>query len=825
MRLLSLRLGDEQLKLHPLVTVVNGLDPALRARLVEVIAALPAGRAEASGVIEAHGVLLDLTFENLAMLELTSDIDVVVRRDELPGAELSPAAREVSSVRARHDELRAALDKRRAEQDRAELTHAAAAEALADARGGGSEEEVEARRQQRLEAPRLELQRLAAARAAIAAQLEEVRRGLEPGQQTARDAAAARERAQVFRSEAARACSVAAAELDASRLGRDPAALSALEATRQRVIDLESGAADAELIAGTDDGEEDPAAVIERMESRRALLEASLLALDPVDPFPVEAALRQLEDDGGTDLIVSTDAEALADEWADILVELAATQIAEHDALQVQAAHKRLEAARGALFKAESEARLPDLDREQVDALEHAHEAVLQAQDRSEKRLSGDRGKRRLDEARAAEREILDRLGMQTYADFIMGTSMLRVDPEQERQLDEARAELADAEDAIAALDAEVEIELKHAELMTRRRALREKATALLGRDPGDNDVEWALRHHRVAVSDGGERSDRLRAALEHAGLVLGDEDVPRSMLVELATIWLEELRDTEAQRVKVEDELAELATTLERAKSNKADQDEEGGLAELGRRRAAKLEEARKAVAAAEVRVARHQEAEAETERCRESLARLTEIEHQAAADLTAADAAWAEATQLEHDASHRLTAIEADLGAALEAEQGAADAVAAIEAKVAQGVAPEDVDELVATVEAAAERAALATAEVNALEAELATVEARLRELEVTAPAPSSSVATEGELEWYLLARLAAQRSVSYAGSVPLVLDGALNDLTAPALVRVLERLERMAGAVQLIVLSEDQAAAAWATAAGPERAELLR
>jgi hypothetical protein len=39
------------------------------------------------------------------------------------------------------------------------------------------------------------------------------------------------------------------------------------------------------------------------------------------------------------------------------------------------------------------------------------------------------------------------------------------------------------------------------------------------------------------------------------------------------------------------------------------------------------------------------------------------------------------------------------------------------------------------------------------------------------------------------------------------------------------VLERLERMAGAVQLIVLSEDQAAAAWATAAGPERAELLR
>src|SRR3954454_11281936 len=136
MRVLSLRLGDEQLKLHPLVTVVNGLDPALRARLVDVIAALPAGRAEASGVIEAHGVLLELTFENLAMLELDSDIDVVVRRDELPGAELSPAARERGSVPARHEDLLSAIDQRRAEKDRAELAHAAAAEALADAQGG-----------------------------------------------------------------------------------------------------------------------------------------------------------------------------------------------------------------------------------------------------------------------------------------------------------------------------------------------------------------------------------------------------------------------------------------------------------------------------------------------------------------------------------------------------------------------------------------------------------------------------------------------------------------------------------------------------------------
>src|SRR5204862_14615 len=161
----------------------------------------------------------------------------VVRRDELPGAELSPGARERATVRARHEELLGALEKRRAELDRAALARSAAAEALADARGEGTEEQLQARRQQRLEAPR-----------------------------------------------------------------------------------------------------------------------------------------RQLESDAGTDLIVSTDAQALADEWAELLVELAATEVSEHDTHQVQAAHKRLEAARARLFEAESAARLPDLDREQVDLLENAHE-------------------------------------------------------------------------------------------------------------------------------------------------------------------------------------------------------------------------------------------------------------------------------------------------------------------------------------------------------------------------------------------------------------------------------------------------------------------
>ncbi len=78
--------------------------------------------------------------------------------------------------------------------------------------------------------------------------------------------------------------------------------------------------------------------------------------------------------------------------------------------------------------------------------------------------------------------------------------------------------------------------------------------------------------------------------------------------------------------------------------------------------------------------------------------------------------------------------------------------------------------------------------------------------------------------EVEWYLLARLAAQRDVCFAGSVPLVVDRALDHLDDAALDHVLARLERMAGAVQVIHLSDDERLAAWARGAGEQRAAVV-
>ena len=133
------------------------------------------------------------------------------------------------------------------------------------------------------------------------------------------------------------------------------------------------------------------------------------------------------------------------------------------------------------------------------------------------------------------------------------------------------------------------------------------------------------------------------------------------------------------------------------------------------------------------------------------------------------------------------------------------------------------DELQRAVAEAEAAAYAAAAALAgardELAALEAQPAPEDDGF----VPTDAAMSAARTE-ELEWYLLSRVAAQRSVSYAGSVPLVLDDTLDEVDGDDLVHLLSRLERMSTAVQVIVLSDDDAVAAWAESVGPDRAMAL-
>ena len=90
MRLLQLSLDPGEraaLELHPLVSVVQGLDERARDRLIRTVAAIAAGHEPpCAGMAEAHGVMLPIDEANLALLEIRTDADPVVRRADLPGA-------------------------------------------------------------------------------------------------------------------------------------------------------------------------------------------------------------------------------------------------------------------------------------------------------------------------------------------------------------------------------------------------------------------------------------------------------------------------------------------------------------------------------------------------------------------------------------------------------------------------------------------------------------------------------------------------------------------------------------------------------------------
>lgn len=86
MRLIQLRLDDDALDLHPMMTIITGLDRATRDRVIAAVSALPRSADPGTGgLVESHGVLFDLSVETLELLGLDAEVDPVVRAGDLPG--------------------------------------------------------------------------------------------------------------------------------------------------------------------------------------------------------------------------------------------------------------------------------------------------------------------------------------------------------------------------------------------------------------------------------------------------------------------------------------------------------------------------------------------------------------------------------------------------------------------------------------------------------------------------------------------------------------------------------------------------------------------
>lgn len=255
----------------------------------------------------------------------------------------------------------------------------------------------------------------------------------------------------------------------------------------------------------------------------------------------------------------------------------------------VRAAEDELAAATAALNDLEAHIQSRVLTVEQRAAIDAAHAAVLAAEERTGRRLGAGSAKARLDQARDAERALLDQHGFDSYLQVMLTGG----------RVSNQDAELAEAERrylaASAALDG-----LRHsatspalAYLETERERLRQHTIDLIGVDPGDVAVELLEAHVTVP----GGLVDELRAALE------GVEVQPVGIaLTEAAETWLGTQHAAAEQQMAL---AADQAGTAGRLAQLEARREEISGLLDAGRRRvdeaAEKLELAQRSVDALE--------------------------------------------------------------------------------------------------------------------------------------------------------------------------------------------------------------------------------
>jgi hypothetical protein len=841
-RLLQLATGpDELLDLHPNLTVVVGLDAGTHTTLVEAVSGLVAAAAPTDGLLEAHGVLFDIDAALLRVLQIDGrDLDPVVRPGDLPSGPVSVDAQELRAleqgfavllerISAQAERQSAARGALAAAEQAVDAAHRARREAEAGASGQLEEVDRLTRRLDELTGERRRIEeelahvRAAEAEAAAAWMALEERTS---GVRSARDVAVARRRALED-------------DLAAVEAQLDHAAVASLDEARAAVqaADDRRAAEGDRALAATPRHPEAAAAVddepaedrVARLEARARELDDLLAVLEPVDADAVAQALAVLEGDDVTDLVPSTEAALLADELDAIASELNAMPEVDESTTgsSLAEARGRLDDDRQALLEAEQAVRNPQLDRDEVDRLEEVHAALLDATDRADRRLAGDRARRRVEELRAAEQEVLDRLGFASYPEYMMGTSLLHVDPVKEAALERAREELAAAEDEWREINTVTEVALARAALLDRRRTLLEQARELLGHAVTGGPPQEALRALLVPAVSRRDAAQRVQDALVAAGVELGDEALEDDELALLAEAWLDEVeqvgrrrRDVIAERERVEEELVAadgrrdgsgpaLHLVVDPAETADETADAQQALLDAEARHAAHLSA-----------VDRHAAVEAE-------LTAAVALEQAAVDAATAADHEVAAAQGAAADLEQRRRELELALSSL---EDEAVDTDAAL--RRVGGASP-DVDELNRLIDVATARREEAIRTVQVEDQALAALDAEGRAAAVEIERLQDIVAAQGngeatpadELEWYLLARLAAQRSASVAGSLPLLLDDALRGLDPAGIAHVLDRLEPMTEAVQIIIVSDDPVVAAWAAEAGPARAAVVR
>ncbi len=196
---------------------------------------------------------------------------------------------------------------------------------------------------------------------------------------------------------------------------------------------------------------------------------------------------------------------------------------------------------------------LGQLDVRYVAALEQAHDAVDQAEQRLAKRISRLGAKRALADARWAEQRILRRLGLNSYGEYLLCVANPNVVLDRQRLARPTTLGRRESREATVPRSDGRELA-----------ELRERASRLLDR-PTEGDVAQALRDLRQPDPAAGQVVDELAAVLRLVGAAAAGDP-----LVE-AEVWLASVEEAHRQRATwevqlgaVEVELRSLAVQLD---------------------------------------------------------------------------------------------------------------------------------------------------------------------------------------------------------------------------------------------------------------------
>ena len=749
-----------QIELHPRLSVVSGLTPAAHDRLVAALASLPLGGG--GGALEGLSGELEV---NGIVLDL--DAESLALLDLDPRLDVVVRARDltegVAEAVSEEGEPPAASSPT---PDQLDVARCAARDAAA----------THDLLRQSLEALEEDHRRVLARRSALALALAEA--GGDPG-------------------------TVPAASTDDADRPAVAEAPPAIEHTVMRASTavLDSPGPTPEAVAAL-------AAAAARVDRLRTRRDETVAALDPlvdIDTTTVQEALAAMPEVGAPAEVPDPAAQAAADALEAALAALDAYDAQlEAGGYGPLAAYRRLDEAQRRFLAAEAAVRPPVIDPADAAALEAAHDELLEAELRlTAARIPSKKHKERLDEADAVEQEILARMGFATSTSFVMSTTVPVVSPELRAAHAQAQADYEQADAAFAQAVAAVEQDPNRAPLA----AAVDRAQAhgqTLVQVVDERDLLAALRAKTMVdeahVARTAAAVARVRAALEAVGVDFGDLELSDDDVVDVATVWLADMEEAtrrrgelEEQLRAIEDEIAGAETDLgqlETSAPNLAAYDEDDPVAgdEVGRA-AASVDPLPDAPAPG-------------------PLATVDPAE-----PLAEEDPVGASAPDGDGDG--------ADVGdlARLDLELGLAEL-------------DEEVRDLAEQVDAQGALLAAAAAALEGALAQLSTLEASAGSDE-----PGFAVATTigavdghavevndlGQVEWYLLSRLAAQRSVSYAGSVPLVLDDPFGQVADDDVEYLLERLVRMSDAVQLIYVGEDPRVLRWSSEADDEVSSL--